>query len=305
MPQLGRLKQVPPRHVWPNEERDFSTWLAENLELLSNEVGIPLVLLGKEVNVGPFKADLLAEDPDTNTKVIIENQLEKTDHDHLGKLITYAAGLEAKTIIWIAREIKEEHRKAIEWLNEHTDDDIAFFLVRIEVWQIADSPPAPKFQVVVEPNHWARAIKQSGDAIKLFSFWQGLSELARRRGLRTHKPSGRNYLDIHLNSTSHIVLRVRPKLRNIAVQLYIREGKNIFKCLEERRAEIEAEIGTPLEWRERPEVKSSIIEVSYPADFKNEDRWQEYRNWLLNTAMRFRDVFETRLKECESKPEGG
>ena len=144
---LSKLKKVNLRSVWAHEAHDFTKWLAEeeNLNILSNEIGIDITLLQTEANVGNFNVDILAEEDVTKKKIIIENQLEITNHDHLGKLITYAAGYDAKAIIWIVKDVRDEHKQAIEWLNKVTDDQTAFFLIRIELWQIEDSSPAPKF----------------------------------------------------------------------------------------------------------------------------------------------------------------
>lgn len=160
---LGTIKKVDLKSVWPHEALDFTKWLAEesSLALLSEAVGMDLELREVESAVGSFRADIYAADTATGAKVIIENQLEDTNHDHLGKIITYAAGKGAQVVIWIVRHARDEHRQAIEWLNAHTDDEAAFFLVEIEVWSIGDSLPAPRFNVVEQPNEWARAVKAS------------------------------------------------------------------------------------------------------------------------------------------------
>ena len=150
MTQLGKLEKVDVRKVWEHEARDFSSWLVkpENLELLSEQIGIEIEPTGTEIGLGRFRIDILAEEPRTGHKIIIENQLEATNHDHLGKVITYAAGLDAKYLIWIVNDVLSEHLKAVEWLNEHLDDEIRCFLIKIEVWKIGDSKPAPRFEMV-------------------------------------------------------------------------------------------------------------------------------------------------------------
>ena len=161
--KLANLKQVPLREVWKHEALDFTKWLAEanNLSLLSDEIGIEISLIRTEASVGKFNVDILAEEENTGRKIIIENQLESTDHDHLGKVITYASGFDASIIIWIVKDVRDEHKQAIDWLNEHTDEHANFFIVKMELWQIGDSPYAPKFQVMSQPNDWAKAIKKS------------------------------------------------------------------------------------------------------------------------------------------------
>ena len=163
--KLGKLEKVKLRDVWKHEALSFTKWLAkeENILNLSQEIGIDIEVVQIEASVGSFNVDILAREIDSDRKIIIENQLEKTDHDHLGKLITYASGHDAKIILWIVGEAREEHEKAIEWLNENMNEDIKFFLIVIEVWKIGDSPYAPKFQVVSQPNNWAKTIKSASN----------------------------------------------------------------------------------------------------------------------------------------------
>lgn len=160
---LGKIKKVTDlRSVWAHEEYDFSQWLAEeeNLALLSDSIGIDIMLEELESAVGGFSVDLYASEEGTGRKIIIENQLEDTNHDHLGKIITYASGKDASVVVWIVKRARDEHRQAIEWLNQHTDEQIGFFLVEIELWQIDDSAYAPMFKVVERPNDWAKEIKK-------------------------------------------------------------------------------------------------------------------------------------------------
>ena len=162
--QLGKMKRITDlRTVWPHEANDFTKWLAEdaNLEELGNAVGIDIDLEERESSVGSFSVDLFATETGSGRKIIIENQLEDTNHDHLGKLITYASGKGAEVVIWIVKRARDEHRQAIEWLNQHTDSNIGFFLVEIELWQINDSLLAPKFNVVEKPNDWAKEAKKN------------------------------------------------------------------------------------------------------------------------------------------------
>ncbi len=159
MEKLGKLKEITNiREIWPDEAKDFTPWLAEeeNIGILSETLGIDLTVDDTEVSVGDFRADIIAYETDTDRKVIIENQLEDTNHDHLGKLITYASGTGATFIVWIVKRVRDEHRAAIEWLNNHTDDQIGFFLCEIKVFQIGDSLRAPKFEVIEKPNDWVK-----------------------------------------------------------------------------------------------------------------------------------------------------
>lgn len=181
--KLGKIKYIKDiRSVWQHEAKDFSRWLAqdENLDELSAAIGIDIVLEERESSVGSFSVDLYATEEGTDRRIIIENQLEDTNHDHLGKLITYASGKGAEVIVWIVRRARDEHRQAIEWLNQNTGVNIGFFLVEIELWQIDDSAIAPKFNVVERPNDWAKQMRNVGnlsDTKQLqLQFWQQLSE---------------------------------------------------------------------------------------------------------------------------------
>jgi len=160
---LGRLQYVAdPRTIWQSESEHFTPWLAENLDVLGDALGMTLSPIATEVNVGQFRLDIKAEDEDGRV-VIIENQLEKTDHFHLGQCLVYAAGLEAATVVWIARHFRDDFRRAFDWLNERTDQGVQFFGVELGVVQIgASGPRAPVFEVVSRPNEWAKGVKESG-----------------------------------------------------------------------------------------------------------------------------------------------
>jgi hypothetical protein len=188
-PQLGILKKVSIRDVWKHEDGDFTPWLAqtENVARLAAAIGIELEVTGVEVPVGPFSADILAKNS-SGEFIIIENQFGKTDHDHLGKVLTYAATLNASAVVWIAERFTDEHRKAIEWLNDHTSNDLSLFAVELELWQIDQSRPAVQFNVLSEPSETVRqatAIRAAGplsDARQLQGeFWTGFREIVARK----------------------------------------------------------------------------------------------------------------------------
>ncbi len=171
--ELGRLVDVEPRVAWQREDTHFTPWLAKNLDRLSDALGIVLELVGQEQGVGRFSADVLALNSETGTKVLVENQLESSDHRHLGQILTYLAGLEAETVVWIARHFWEEHLSAIRWLNQHTDERFSFFAVQLRVVQIGSSQLAPLFDVLEKPNKWERSLQQSAnDAVNSASGWR-------------------------------------------------------------------------------------------------------------------------------------
>lgn len=167
MINLGKLQEIKDlREVWPHEAHDFTPWLAKNISVLSDEVGIDISIEETESSVGGFNADIFATDADTGKKIIIENQLEETDHDHLGKLITYASGKSADLVIWLVRKARPEHRAAIEWLNSHTDEGVGFILCEIKVFRIGNSEPAPKFEIIEQPNNWVKEMKKPSGTIE-------------------------------------------------------------------------------------------------------------------------------------------
>ncbi len=304
--QLGRLTQVDLRTHWKHEARDFTTWLAkeENIELLSDAVGIGIQVEETEASVGHFNVDIYAQEENSDRKVIIENQLETTNHTHLGQLITYTAGLGASHVIWIVRDVREEHQQAIEWLNEHTDDEIGFFLVSIELWQIGDSPAAPKFQVLCRPNTWQRAIRgaaRSGDLsetkLHQLKFWEQFKEYSVEHypEIKLRIPRPRHWFQISIGrSDAHLTLVV-DTIKNMArCGLTIRDSKELFHALHARKDEIETELGIPedLEWREMPTSKSSRIFAIRPIRFEDQSTWPDAIAWLTERSLIFKRVFQ-------------
>lgn len=158
---FGTLEDVAPRLAWPHEASSFTPWLAANLDRLGSQLGLELELEGQEVRVGPFSADILATNVRDGHRVLIENQLEEGNHRHLGQILTYLTGLDARTVVWVATRFRDEHLSAIRWLNEHASDGASFFAVRLRVVQIADSPYAPLFDVVERPNDWDRRLQEA------------------------------------------------------------------------------------------------------------------------------------------------
>ena len=182
-PQIARLQQVPVRDAWAHEAQNFTPWLYANLDALGDAIGIPLECEGCEVNVGSFAADILARNGADDSLVLIENQLAGSDHNHLGQIMTYLAGLECKTIVWIATDFRDEHLSALKWLNEHTAQDFAFFAVRVKVVRIGESPFAPIFDILERPNAWERQLQAQARTVEepeyskyRREFWQAFIE---------------------------------------------------------------------------------------------------------------------------------
>lgn len=283
MENIGELEKVDLRTIWNNEERDFSLWLAQEkgLAKLSEVIGVDIVLIERESRVGGFSADLYAEVEGSEDKVIIENQLEDTNHDHLGKIITYASGKDAKYVIWIVKRARPEHRQAIEWLNAHTDEGVNFFLLEIELWRIGDSLPAPKFNVVALPNDWVREERRSTSEITergkmCLDYWEAFNkyvsqhpEFMRQFKLRRSHPH--HWYDLSIGIGGVIIsLNAQFNKGTIDAGLYIRDNKEFFERLKSHSEEIQEILGEEAEWREaRKDSRIMIVksmDVSTPAN---------------------------------------
>ena len=299
--KLGKLERIDDlRSIWKHEAKDFTPWLAkeENLALLSDAVGIDMVLEEQESNVGDFSVDLYATEDGTGRKIIIENQLEETNHDHLGKIITYASGKDAEVIIWIVKKARDEHRQAIEWLNQHTDEKSAFFLIEIEVWKINDSEPAAKFNIVERPNDWAKAMKKStalteSTALKM-EFWQEFNNSAGvnkdfLKVFKLRRPQAQHWYDLAIGSSAyHLDMTVNTQKGVLTTGIYINEDKSIYEKFKEHTSEIETALGTTVEWRDAK--KASRFLVSTPFDISKRENWQNGFEWLYDMSLRVRKI---------------
>ena len=308
---LSKLTKVDLRDEWPHEASDFTNWLAqdENLQLLSEEIGIDISLIQTEASVGKFSVDILAEEENTGRKIVVENQLEITDHDHLGKIITYASGFDAEIMIWIVKDVRDEHKQAVDWLNEHTGDKINIFAIRMELWQIGDSPYAPKFQIISKPNDWAKAIKGTTTQSELsdrrlmqMEFWNQFKEFAasKQSSLRMRKSYPRHWYNIRIgNSKSYLTLTVDTDNDQIRCELYIPDSKPLFKALWENKEAIENKLQNhKLEWMELDGKKASRIRaISDDVDVENNDSWKKCFQWLMDTAQEFQSVFAEYIKK--------
>jgi len=308
---LSKLKKIELRKAWNNEASDFTIWLSEeeNIALLSDEIGIDIKVLETEASVGKFNVDILAEEENTGRTIIIENQLEPTNHDHLGKVITYASGYDAEIIIWIVKEVRAEHKQAIDWLNVHSDEKTNFFAIKMELWQIGDSPFAPNFQIVSQPNDWAKAIKSSTarpkiteTKIKQFEFWNKFKEYSKNKGskLKLRKVYHQHWYDISIGSSeAHIALTINTQENLLGCELYIVQSKELFNGLEKNKSKIEAELNEELKWMELPERKASRIRLTRDADINDTDKWEDYSEWLKTNAEKFQKVFHKYIKELQ------
>lgn len=298
MAVLGKLKKIDLREAWKHEALDFTQWLAkdENLALLSEEIGVDINLIETEANVGSFNVDILAEDSN-GRKIVIENQLESTNHDHLGKIITYASGYNAEIIIWIVKDVCNEHKQAIDWLNEHTDEKINFFAIKLELWQIDGSSYAPKFQIISKPNEWAKIMKAPISSLterklKLLDFWTALNEYLNNKNseINPQKPSSDHWNNISVGtSKAHISLTALAKEKKIGCEFYIPDNKELYFYLVEHKEEIEQIFGQELYWQELKGKKASRISISRDNFNLYEDNdWEKDFAWFENNAIRLK-----------------
>lgn len=297
--KLGKIKRITDlRSIWPHEANDFTKWLADehNLAKLGEEIGIELELEERESSVGNFNVDLYAKEEGTGRKVIIENQLEETDHDHLGKLITYASGKGAEVVVWVVKRARDEHRQAIEWLNQHTDTDLGFFLVEIELWQIDDSAIAPKFSVIERPNDWGKQMKSvaglnNTEQIQL-AFWQKFNDKMNAspdftKHFKTRKAQPQNWYDVSVGSSEyHLCFTASIQKKHMSCGIYIPDNKELFHLFEAHKAEFEEQFGKGIEWGEAS--KATRINIFKSFDVSDQEQWGTAYAWYLENAIKFK-----------------
>ena len=321
---LGRLEKVDLRDVWTKEDSDFTPWLAreENLSVLAGTLGLELELEAEEKAVGPFRADILCKDTssrdtDSKTWVLIENQLEVTDHKHLGQLLTYGSGLKAVTIIWIASHFTEEHRSTLDWLNRITDTDFRFFGLEVELWRIGDSAPAPKFNIVSKPNDWSRSVAQAARAMDetdlsetramqrdyWTAFHSVLDEISGPVS-GNRKPMPQSWMPYPIGRTG-FSLNPAMNLRNrqLRSELWItgRNAKAFFHLLRRQKDAIERELSGDLKWQELPAANSSRIAIFLnDADPRDESDWRRQHQWLAARLNELHRVFANRVRALDA-----
>ena len=307
--KIGKLQEVEIRNLWHHEQYDFSTWLVkdDNIALLNEKLGLTLVDINTEAYVGAYRCDIVAVDETTGIKVIIENQLENSDHDHLGKIITYASGLDAKVIVWIVKKARDEHRSAIEWLNNNTSKDINFFLIELHAYKIGDSDPAPMFQIIEQPNDFIKESKnnKSTDAMnksqsERVEFWTIFNEHIINRGkpFNVRKATTDHWYDIAIGtSAAHISVTLVNKDSYIGVELYINSNKALFDKLYEEREKIEEQLGFKMDWQRLDTAKASRI--LYRINGLNFDDHSNYDSMIdeaIDKVIKMRSIFKDRVK---------
>lgn len=318
MVDLGRLKRVDLRDVWEKEDRDFTPWLAqdENISVLGETLDMELEVEAQEESVGPFRADILCRDAnstDHDSWVLIENQLEPTDHKHLGQLLTYAAGLRTVTIIWVAQRFTDEHRAALDWLNDITGERYQFFGLEVELWRIGESLAAPKFNIVSKPNEWSREGGAAGASVARTSeagalrrrYWAAfVAHLAEQHPhLPKRKPPSDSWLSYSIGRSfcwlSVVFLR-RDRQISVSFNLGGAHRESHYDLVRERREEIETALGQTLDWR--PERRTGQVCLTWPEEavLEAENEWPRQHKWLAETLDSFDRVFRPLARDLDA-----
>ena len=313
MQQFRELEAQDVRNHWADEARDFTPWLASQIEnedvsQLEDALGLDLEVVDTEKDVSRYRVDVVAETVDDGRTVVIENQLEQSDHDHLGKSIAYAAGVDADIIVWLSPRFNDEHRDAMQWLNENSREGIDFFALRIEVWKIGDSEPAVRLNPVEKPSEWKEKAKRSEGELTETKrlqekFWAALRDRieSRETVLRARKPRAQHWYPNPIGRGGFRLSFTINSVENTAgCELVIRDDADAFHELESQKKEIEDEIGESLVWLEPEETragkKRSKIRVGKSADLLQEESWDEYHNWLIERGERFHTAFYDRIQ---------
>lgn len=301
--KLGKITEEDLRTIWANEERDFTPWLAKNIEYINDIIDLTLVDVQTEVYVGPYQCDIVARDEISGGTVIIENQLEKTDHNHLGQIITYASGLDAKVMVWVVKEATEQHRAAVEWLNNNLNSGIGFYLVEVHVLKIGDSLPAPSFDIVEGPNDFTNSVKPKkleGETNKSqserYEFWQTFNEILKQKGkpFNERKATTDHWYDVAMGTSKcWVTITLVNKEGNIGVGINIPEDKTIYDLFESKKDEIEAACGFSFIWDKLSGKKSSkIVHYINGLNFDDHSNYPELIGETIDKAVKVRDVFK-------------
>lgn len=303
---FGNLLNVNVRQLWPHEERDFTPWLCEHLADLGSVLGLDLELIGREVDVGGFYLDVLARETATGRYVIVENQFGNSDHDHLGKLLTYAGGKQAGVLVWVAEKIRDEHRQALEWLNDHTDEATLVFGLELTAFRIDDSKPVFQFRSVAQPNDWAkesRTAKATGEASDrgraYQAFFQKLIDELREKHRFTNARAGQPQ-SWYSFSSGYRGVKFGAWFgsgQKICAEIYLDggdkdENKRRFDAIAEKRPEIEDMFGKDLIWERLDERQACRICVRADGTINDEpDILEAHRSWMITQLLRLKTLW--------------
>ncbi len=310
---LGKLEHVDPRDLWTSEPAHFTPWLASNLPTLSEVLGLDLERIQEESPVGPFSCDIEARDINTGRKVIIENQLEATDHTHLGQLLTYAAGLDATVVVWISPLVREQHRQAIDFLNRHTTEGLDFFAVALEVVKIGSSLPAVVFRLVASPNAWAKTVAAtqqptitSSRMLAYQEFYQGVIDELRNVYHFTNARVGQpqSWYNFSSGTRGFMYSSTFNAKGQLTAELYIDVGddrnKLIFDYFSEMKAQLEQTMGEALSWERLDKRRACRISV-FRQNTRIEDaamHGPEMQRWVIDHLLRLKAMFGPHLKNA-------
>lgn len=316
MEQFESLEPQDVREYWEHEDRDFTPWLANEIESeevskLEDSLGLDLEVIQREKQVGKYNVDIFAQVVDDGRKVIIENQLSSSDHDHLGKAIAYAAGVDADIIVWIAPEFNDEHRDAVQWMNENSREGVDLFGIRLEVWRIADSPPADHFNPLEEPSEWKEKAKRTEGELSETKqlqeeFWTEFRGRIREEQtpLRARKPKPRHYFSNPIGKSGyHISFAFYSKPNELRLELIIEDDEDAFWELKSEETTFEGELDAEMYWEEPQETRGgkmrSHIGAKRDADINEREEWPGYFDWMLTMGERFHEVFPQRLRQFD------
>lgn len=302
--ELGELIEIDVRDVWKHEQYDFSKWLSQekSIKKLGNLLNLSLTDVETEKFVGSYRCDIICKDELTGKTVLIENQLEQTNHDHLGKIITYASGLDAAVVVWIVSSVKEEHASAIEWLNKHTAEDLDFFLIEVHAVKIGDSLPAPMFKVIEQPNDFAKRTKKMAQSTEINSsqqhrlqFWTMFNEVLEDAGkpFNKRKATTDHWYSVAVGRSGvHISIELVNKMHKIRVGLWISDDKDLFDELFAKKEQIEKMAGTELTWDRIDDKKASVVYTYIPGlNFSNQDNYTELMHQSIEKVIALRKAF--------------
>ena len=300
MKQLGTLTKVPINKMW-EKEIQFSAWLAEkeNIALLGKTIGVDLLAEKREARVGGFSADILAKEDGGDRLVIIENEYDNTNHEHLGKLITYAAGRGAKILIWVVEKARDEHRAAVQWLNENTNSDIGVFLVQIELYSIETSLPAPKFTVLESPNDWIKSTRQnatlSESELKIINWWNSFMDYAMNqpdfaKHFNRRKALSQQMFRLPIGS-AQCEIRLSFSKKKLEAGVFITNNMSLYNTLHEHKDKIEEDLGLKMDWHELPQRKASKVVITLPRKSSDPAENNSYFKWYCEKAIALKRVF--------------
>ncbi len=309
--KFGEIKKIELKDIWNNEAYDFTPWLSENIDSLGEALGMELELTDMEADVGDFSLDLLIKDLGTGNTVVVENQLTQTDHDHLGKLLTYASGYSASTVVWISDVVRDEHRQALEWLNQRTDEETQFFGVEVEVFSIDESNPAFTFNPVVSPSEWQKSkkrqvkntVSEKGELYRIYfqDLIDKLRENYRFTNARVGQPQNWYSFSSGITGISYGAAFVQSG--HARTELYIDfeeadKNKALFDWLLDQKDKLQSDLGEELVWDRMDDNRYSRIAIYKKGTiYSSSEELIEIKQWQIENLIEFKKYFTPLLKK--------